>query len=295
MRFHIRPTRVPDDAAQVVEIMRLFDPEGASVDELLRAWQRTREGGIRFRLVAETDEGRIIATGVAAHDTWDSPERWFGSIRVHPDFRRQGVGSALLADLLHFLRENGGARYSGEIRDNDAETLRWLEARGGKIDRHLFESTLDLATFDERRFAGVVAAAEATGLRFFTLADEPGEKRLRGLYDLLRKTIFDIPGCDVAEFEPFEQWRQEMQDGGIRLDCQWLAADGDRIVGTTALVPKASGAMYTFHTSVDREYRGRGIALALKLLSIETARRYGAHRMRTNNDAENAPMLAVNR
>ena len=42
-------------------------------------------------------------------------------------------------------------------------------------------------------------------------------------------------------------------------------------------------------------WRGRGIALALKLLAIRAARRYGARYLRTNNDSENAPMLAVNR
>lgn len=53
--------------------------------------------------------------------------------------------------------------------------------------------------------------------------------------------------------------------------------------------------MYNMITGVDRAHRGRGVALALKLLSIEYARRCGADYIRTHNDAENAPILAINR
>jgi hypothetical protein len=37
------------------------------------------------------------------------------------------------------------------------------------------------------------------------------------------------------------------------------------------------------------------VAQALKLLAIRCARRYGAVYIRTHNDSENAPMLAINR
>jgi RimJ/RimL family protein N-acetyltransferase len=48
-------------------------------------------------------------------------------------------------------------------------------------------------------------------------------------------------------------------------------------------------------TGVDRAYRGRMIALALKLLTIQYAKERGAEAIVTNNDSQNAPMLAVNR
>ena len=53
--------------------------------------------------------------------------------------------------------------------------------------------------------------------------------------------------------------------------------------------------MFNAFTGVRREYRGRGIALALKLLAIDFCCRSGAGRVRTNNDSKNAPMLAINR
>ena len=49
------------------------------------------------------------------------------------------------------------------------------------------------------------------------------------------------------------------------------------------------------HTGVDRAYRGRGLALATKLVALRRAREWGAAYARTNNDSQNAPILAVNR
>jgi GNAT superfamily N-acetyltransferase len=44
-----------------------------------------------------------------------------------------------------------------------------------------------------------------------------------------------------------------------------------------------------------KEYRGRKIALALKLLATRYARSLGATFIRTNNDSKNEPILAINR
>ena len=75
-----------------------------------------------------------------------------------------------------------------------------------------------------------------------------------------------------------------------------LAADGDNIIGLAAVGAMSSDLdMGNMITGVDRAYRGRKIAQALKLLTIRFARSYGAKTIRTNNDSENAPMLAINR
>ena len=50
-----------------------------------------------------------------------------------------------------------------------------------------------------------------------------------------------------------------------------------------------------FITGVLPAYRGRKIAQALKLIAIRYAKARGANYIRTDNDSENAPMLAINR
>jgi predicted GNAT superfamily acetyltransferase len=81
----------------------------------------------------------------------------------------------------------------------------------------------------------------------------------------------------------------------FRPDGQILAADGDKYVGLSAVgYFKDSNSAYNLMTGVMPEYRGRKIALALKLLSIRAAKSWGVDTIRTNNDSQNAPMLAIN-
>ncbi len=52
--------------------------------------------------------------------------------------------------------------------------------------------------------------------------------------------------------------------------------------------------MYTGFTGVLREYRGRGIAWALKLRALTWAKERGYREVRTWNSTRNAPMLGIN-
>lgn len=79
---------------------------------------------------------------------------------------------------------------------------------------------------------------------------------------------------------------------------EWIhiAKDGDRYVGVVTLKQnEQTQAMYHEYTGVLREYRGRRIALALKMLGVQTALACGVPYLRTHNDSMNGPMLRVNR
>ncbi len=102
------------------------------------------------------------------------------------------------------------------------------------------------------------------------------------------------PGEERADV-PFERWfgrfnRPELLPAGYM-----LAVDGDRFVGTSQLwrAPDAD-ALRTGLTGVRREYRRRGIALALKVHALEFAKRQGYRRVLTENESNNRGMLAIN-
>jgi mycothiol synthase len=48
-------------------------------------------------------------------------------------------------------------------------------------------------------------------------------------------------------------------------------------------------------TATRRDWRGRGVAGALKRAAVLWARERGLRRLRTENEERNAPMLAINR
>jgi GNAT superfamily N-acetyltransferase len=56
-----------------------------------------------------------------------------------------------------------------------------------------------------------------------------------------------------------------------------------------------TGGIYNSFTGVFREYRGQGIAMALKVVALDWAKQQKVPYARTNNHSANQPMLAVNR
>nr|WP_245856200.1 GNAT family N-acetyltransferase [Paenibacillus rigui] len=87
-----------------------------------------------------------------------------------------------------------------------------------------------------------------------------------------------------------------LERDGSRPELVLIAADGDRYVGVVHLLHNSqTGGMYHEFTGVDREYRGRHIALTLKIQAIRLAQCLNAPYMNTHNDSANAPMLTINR
>lgn len=116
------------------------------------------------------------------------------------------------------------------MREDCAEGLRFAEQRGFAVNRHLFESAIDLATFDESPFAGLVEALQADGIQFLSLADvdmDPGY--LRQLYEVNYRAVSDDPGSTggFVSFEDFEE---------ILLSASWFDPPGCRAFDRSVLL-----------------------------------------------------------
>jgi GNAT superfamily N-acetyltransferase len=110
----------------------------------------------------------------------------------------------------------------------------------------------------------------------------------------------DIPSADepisaggLAEFRA-----RDVDRPGIPHDGFFVALDAAsrQVVGYAALLfpPGRTDVAWHDMTAVRSEYRGRGIAVALKRASIAWAIEHGLTALETGNDVENAPMRAVN-
>ena len=109
-------------------------------------------------------------------------------------------------------------------------------------------------------------------------------------------------GPRMLELERHE-WRarafseREMRWQATNRDAVVMTSwDGPTLIGFAVAGPAwTKGRASLLNVLIDPAYRGRGLALALKLLAIDFCRRSGARTLHTHNDSENAPMLAVNR
>jgi GNAT superfamily N-acetyltransferase len=271
---------------QPVTPAMLRDSEARRPPDLVRAWR-----------VAVATDGRIVGASDTGRLPWQAPGHFGLRVIVEPAWREQGIGGRLYEEALAFAQARGATRVETTIADDDPASRRFAERRGFRLDRHIFESVLDLTTFDDTAFAGLSERVTAGGVRLFTLAEVGNTPAAqRRLYALNRETALDQPGSDgrFAAFDDFA--RTVFTAAWFRPELQALAADGDRWVGLAAVGYFAEHRLaYNMMTGVARDYRGRGIAQALKLAVILGARRCGALTLRTNNDSANAPMLAINR
>ncbi len=286
----------PDtDYDRVAALLNLFETQPVTADTI-RGWDK-RAGFTLRREVAVSPADEVIGYSVTVHAPW-SPEHHFAiNVIVDPARRCQGVGAALYDRALAFARASGAKHLDAEVREDDPAALRFAQMRGFTIAHHMFESRIDLKTFDERPFVSALEAVLAAGVRIYSLADagDTVEER-RKLWQVNHDTSLTDPASD-GTFPGFD----EMLDIWANADWftpagQFLAVEGDQPVGMAAVgYFKSTNSFYNMMTGVLPAARGRKIAQALKLVTIRFARAQGADYIATNNASNNAPMLAINR
>lgn len=294
----IRIASVESDLPGIVDVLNACEPDHPTTVEALRPYFEDRTPGrVDRRLVAE-DGDAVIGYSVAVHVAEAPAHHFYVWIGVNPAHRFQGNGSALWDASLAFLQEQGSTRLGSEVSDTDPAGLAFAEHRGFTIDRQHFYSVLDLTTFDETPYLLLIAGLEAEGVRFCSLADLPDTPETRRkFYELNLAVVRDIPGEDWnLENYPIFFEKHILGSPQFRREGQLLAMDGETLAGLAAvsLFPDKQSA-YNATTGVIRAYRGRKIALALKVLSARYAWQCGMQTLRTDNDSLNAPILAINR
>ncbi len=295
--IQVRTVNPAFDFWRLPDLLNQVEPEPVTMDALFRWHFRESPGRIQRRVVAEDERGVLVGYGLLNWEDYLPPGEFYLWVMSHPERRGAGIGRALYADLMAHAERHPITALTSETNDNDPDSLVWAARRGFAVTRHLFASSLMVNTFDESPFAGVVERAESAGIRFATMADFPNtEPYQRRLYELNRETGLEIPNNDMV-FPSFEAFKGNVFDSHwYQPEGQWMAVRGEEWVGMSAIryIPE-NYSMYNNMTGVRRAYRGQGIALALKLLTIRYARHLGATVIRTHNDSANAPMLAINR
>lgn len=296
MTYQIEVADPDSDYDALAIFMNTFEPDPISAADL-REWDQRNADNILRRCIVKDEDGLVIGYSVALSGPWNADNEfylWFSIDKAH---RGQGLGQQLYENGLAFILSHNGTSLTTEVGDDEAEGIRFAEARGFTELQHTFQSKLDLKRFDETAFSELITTAQAKGIRFYTHADvEDSEENRRALYAINRHVSLQDPGSNGI-FVPFDRFNQDVFTASwYRADGQWLAADGERVVGMCAVgYFQESNSTYNMMTGVHEDYRGRGIAQALKVLATRWAKTIGADHMRTNNNSNNGPMLAINR
>lgn len=287
----------PADYDNLARVRNLVMPEPVD-GPTMAEWDQTNLSiptNILQRIVAVDQQDQIVGSGFAEHLKGMPEGRWAVHSLVHPSHRGRGIGRMLWQETERIALEGGATELESWVRGEDDDSFAWAQRRGYLLERQRTESLLDLSAWDGSQWTGLLERVQQGGITFRFFPRVPLEEPLsRSFYELERETASDVPSYD-DEYPDYETWKQLYAADKTPIYIA-AAMDGERVAGYSMLVyPRVAGASgYTGYTATLRAYRGRGIALAVKVLTVMEAVRAGIPRMRTNNDPDNPAMLAVN-
>ncbi|HEY3248195.1 MAG TPA: GNAT family N-acetyltransferase [bacterium] len=257
---------------------------------------------VNLRVVAEERASRAIV-GYAGiwNVAWAFHPRKFGSeVRVHPQWQGRGIGSALWDRLEQELRTREALSVKTNIWETMPDAIRFAQARGFRDVLRAWESRLDVTAFDFDRFGPYVTRALDSGVSITTLTAEraKGVAQLERIHAMEAEISADIPRPPGDAHTPidFSMFMEYAVDAPWAInDAYFLGVVDGEYAGLSALFkPKTGDWLNQGLTGVRRSFRGRHIASALKVKTVEYARDHGIREIRTWNEINNAAILAIN-
>ena len=297
--LELRPATL-DDASFSADLYTALRPDDPEDPTLLRHWWTIKAADNVIERWVAMRQGRLVGQVFQGHAPWDKMPRRYGRVSgdLLPPVRTPERLAALLAHAEERSRADGTKIFTAWAWEDDRVLLDVLTARGFKEERRERFWECDLVANRDRLAAMAEESRRrmrAEGIRILTLAEDPDPERYRKLWRMSDEAEQDIlttvPHIETP-WEVFEEW---MRSPGLREDRQWIARQGDDIVGISQLsYPPTRGVVETDWTGTARKVRGRGVARALKCETVMQAIALGVDKVRTDNDGENAPILHLN-
>lgn len=293
-----------NDYETVANIEKAVNPDLADSAKEIRYYDGVREKHLLFkRFLAEDAGGNAFGVGVFRQSAERyHPNKFYLDVNVLPDQRNQGVGQGLLEHLLTQLEDYQVVTVRAVTRVDWTHGIRFLEAAGFSEEYRAWESRLDVQGFDASPYLQLEEALKLEGIELKSYAD------LLGMPDLAQELWrLDMDACrDMPDPEPFTE------TGFERFETR--ALKNPDFVPEAYLVAVKTGSdqkleflsestlwwsegkpdAWNGATGTRREWRGKQIALALKVKNILWAKQAGIAQIKTFNDDVNRPMLSIN-
>ena len=225
------------------------------------------------------------------------PQSFHVNVEVHPEYQHRGIGSALHDQVMEGLQAFHPPALRADAFANLPQGFTFLQKRGFYEAFRETPVHLDVRAFDPSPYAGLEPKLLAEGVVIKTvrgLESDPG--RDRKIYDLYWETFADVPQeGDQSNKPTFDDWAGwGLNDPSILHDAYFIAVRGDEYVGLRELAKYPDSDMLLGGLlGVRREYRNRGIGLAMQLRGIAYARRHGIPLLKTCTAIQNVPMQAL--
>jgi GNAT superfamily N-acetyltransferase len=286
------------------------DERNAQVHELQRGtaeewreWEQLDPPQNLLRVSVDAPDGRLAAGADIGPGHFPRPDgTLFGGVNVMRAQRRKGLGKALLEAIEAEARRANAPRILAGTSVAFEGSLEWALKQGYREIGRRIESYVDVKTFYGGPLRDVVERVESSGIRLLTVTE-----LLRGRDAAAAETFWhdvweaeapmweDVPWASPTPHWPYEKFHKlVVESGKIIADATIVALDGERIAAFTTTGKSGTDRGYTWMTGTGRDYRGRGLATALKVKMLAAAKVAGLRAMLTTNDEPNKAMRGIN-
>jgi GNAT superfamily N-acetyltransferase len=270
--LRLRPVEPERDFEQLATMFTNEQGEPTTQTSLMEDYEQHKER-IFCLTAVENPLGELLGFNWAVRSRVDASQAYFYLI-VEPSQRRKGVGSQLYQDLIRAAGQAEIKKLEVGIRDNCPACWRFAEQRGFKEKKHLMAMALDLESFEDTRYDEIIENLRGQGFQFTSMeALGNTEEAQHKLYTLNNATAMDVPGTDgEPAWLSFEDFQKTV--------CQanWYKPGGQMVVIEPAsgqwvalsAITRFEGAEYAYnlHTGVARDYRGRKLGQAVKVMAL---------------------------
>jgi RimJ/RimL family protein N-acetyltransferase/L-amino acid N-acyltransferase YncA len=296
----LRPVEPERDFEQLAALFTLEQDEPTTAASLTADFAAHQARIFRLR-VAENEAHELLGFNWATISRFDASQAYFYVI-VKPEWRGQGVGRQLYADLEQAAHQTQVQVLKVDLRDTLPAAWNFAVARGFSERVHRLGMCLDLSSLDDRPYQALIERLENEGFQFTSMqALGDTETARRKLFDLNHTATMETPG---SEGQPAWLSFEDFQEKVCQTD--WYQPAGQFVVIDTAsgewvamsAITRFEGVDYAYNlfTGVDRHYRGRKLAQAVKILALRYARAtLGIKTVQTHHNAQNTPMIAIDR
>ena len=302
--YRARPFEDPDREPLVRERNALYGPmEQGDADEW-RIWERMSPDDSLLRITVEDAAGEIAGSAdVSAGGAFQHPDAaQNGGVSVFRAHRGKGIGRALLDAMLDEARRRKAPRFLSGVSAAHPESFAWAAKRGFREIGRRIESYVELAAFDPGDFQKKLDDVRASGIVMRTIGEvlrerdaEGRERFIRDLYDAETPMWEDVPWATPTPHWAYDRFRHmAFESDRLIEDASIVAYDGGTIAGFTMTGKRQTKDGYTWMTGTGRDYRGRGLATAIKVEALARARQMRLRALLTTNDEPNKAMRGIN-
>lgn len=280
-----------------------------SLDEV-KLELRRQDPTERAEAWAAYDDGVMVGGVSLWFPLLDNLTKCWGALGVDPDHRRRGIGSALVAQIVTRMEQEGRTIMVTEsaypfARRQDHPYLRFAQANGFTVAtdeiRRILPLPVDPALL---RALAAQAAPHHTEYRIESFGNDLPADLLASYCALRNRLGVDAPTGDL-DFEAESMTPQLLLDrtaedkdlGRTRLTTLAIEGTGNVVAYSDLILPPVpSHDVWQWGTLVHRDHRGHRLGMAVKVANLEQLATSDPARVRvlTSNAETNRHMVDIN-